>query len=302
MIENLFGVIFLLAHFILCLGVFLVIRKQKTMLQRYMIPMMFIIPMIGPACVYGYLKILQGDITKMEISEEEELEERKSNEEKILDDISEVSDLVSLEDALIMNDVRVRRKMILDIINDNPEEYLGLIRKASLNDDTEVVHYATTIISEISSKYDKELTILEKEYKENDNDERGLIQYCNFLYKYLNKGLVSGEMERIKRQEYSEILRKMLDSKNSLKYMSRLVDNEIKLENYKEVEKLLSEMMRNWPMEEETWFLRFKYYCKVNRMQEAMNLTKIIHERNIYISTKNKTYMSFFDQGGRLSA
>lgn len=62
--------------------------------------------------------------------------------------------IVPLEEALLINEPGVRRELIMDVLNDDPEEYMDLLKQARMNEDVEVVHYAITAMVELSKEYD----------------------------------------------------------------------------------------------------------------------------------------------------
>jgi hypothetical protein len=66
-----------------------------------------------------------------------------------VDDKKVVADAVPIEEALVVNSARERRQIIMDVLNDNPVEYIQFLQKAGNNEDTEVVHYAVTAMVEI---------------------------------------------------------------------------------------------------------------------------------------------------------
>ena len=43
----------------------------------------------------------------------------------------------------------LRRELIMNVLNDNPEEYVELLKQARMNEDVEVVHYAITAMVEV---------------------------------------------------------------------------------------------------------------------------------------------------------
>lgn len=292
--NNLLGLFLILAHLASCVFVVFFHTKVSAYMKKYMYIFMLVLPFVGPVCIYAFLNMVKNRKYHSKFQNEEDEADRVIEDEKIRDEIQEVSSLVPLSDALVMNDSSVRRKMILDIINDNPEANLGLIKEASLNDDTEVVHYATTIISEISAKYEKEVKQARMEYESHPEDEEKLYAYCSLLKRYLEKNLVFGELEKMTRREYSHVLKAKLQFKTSIKVLSRIVENEIYLTDFAEAKKYLDILRENYPNEEQTWVLGFKYLCKQNKICEARELAREAGQKRIYFSTKNKAYMHFF--------
>ena len=84
--------------------------------------------------------------------------------------------------------------------------FYGFALLSSLNRGTiEIVHYATTFISEISSQYDEKLVLWET-FEKGEADFDLLTEYCDFMEDYLSKELLSKQMEGLLRKEYEERL------------------------------------------------------------------------------------------------
>ena len=54
----------------------------------------------------------------------------------------------------------------MNVLNDNPGEYVELLKQARMNEDVEVVHYAITAMVELSKEYDYRLQKIEKKIYE----------------------------------------------------------------------------------------------------------------------------------------
>lgn len=291
--HNVVVLFFVLAHLAGSVFVLYYFKKHGLRLEKFMLFFLFLLPFIGSICIFAYLSMVKEGRYISDFRADEG-EEHIVMEEKIQDEIKEVNRLVPLADALVMNDTGVRRRMILDIINDNPEANLDLIQEASLNDDTEVVHYATTIISEISAKFEKEMKIAKEQYLADPESKERLGNYLSLLDRYLKKNLVFGELEKLKREEYVEVLKDYLRFSSDLRTVSQIVENALILCRFDEANRYLEMMRGNWPMEEETWILGFKSLCKQNKISQARELASEAWKNNIYISTKNKAFMRFF--------
>ena len=87
-----------------------------------------------------------------------------------IDEKKIASSTVPIEEALLINSAKERRTIIMDVLNDNPQEYIEFLQKAGNNDDTEVVHYAVTAMVEISKENDYALQNFERLYAANPDD------------------------------------------------------------------------------------------------------------------------------------
>lgn len=108
--------------------------------------------------------------------------------------------IVPLEEALIVNEPELRRELIMNVLNDNPEEYVELLKQARMNEDVEVVHYAITAMVELSKEYDSKLQELERLHQISPEDPEVMEQYCEFMEEYLSQGLLEEQIERVQRR------------------------------------------------------------------------------------------------------
>ena len=118
----------------------------------------------------------------------------------------ESQNIVPLEDALIMDDPTVRRSVIMDVLMSDAKSYIGVLNQARMNDDVEVVHYATTAMVELSKEYELKLQEYSSEYAENPTKEGLLDEYISFLEQYIASGMIQGQLLEIQRSTLQQLL------------------------------------------------------------------------------------------------
>ena len=151
MIQIVVGIVLILLHIICCILVWVGICTHIINVKKYlMFPVVFV-PVWGVLCVLilHFQIWIQSDQRK-----EVGVEKMKVNEE-IYKNIfqsgtEQEGNIVPLEEALIVNEPELRRELIMNVLNDNPEEYVELLKQARMNEDVEVVHYAITAMVELS--------------------------------------------------------------------------------------------------------------------------------------------------------
>ena len=174
----------LLLHAICCVAVWLGIRTQVLKVKKYLMFPVIFVPFWGVLCVLllhfqicgGADNVRQSGVEKLKVKEE------LYKNIFVTQDASE--QVVPLEDALLLNQPGVRRELIMDVLNDDPGEYMELLKKARMNDDVEVVHYAITAMVELSKDYDYRLQQIERRYARQPEDPAVLAEYCDFLEEY----------------------------------------------------------------------------------------------------------------------
>ena len=196
--------------------------------------------------------------------------------------------IVPLEEALLINEPRVRRELIMDVLNDDPEEYMDLLKQARMNEDVEVVHYAITAMVELSKEYDFRLQKMEKLYAASPDDSEILEQYCDFMEEYLNQGILEAQMEREQRERYIRLLRQKLKVKTTLSTCVRLFQNLMKTGDYIQAEEILGLMDQKWHRKEEFWILKIRYLAERKKGAELQQCLRQMKEEQIYLSSKSK--------------
>ena len=117
--------------------------------------------------------------------------------------------MVPLQEALLMNDASTRRELMMDILYDDVGEYVEVLKNARMNDDTEVVHYATTAMVELQKDYETKLQ-KQKEAFALEEDAGLLDEYIQTLEKYVESGLLEGNMLKNRRLELCGLLERKL--------------------------------------------------------------------------------------------
>lgn len=205
-----------------------------------------------------------------------------------------VEEIIPLEEALVLQDKEVSRWMLMEIVSRAPAKFIDLLFLARQDEDTEVVHYATTLIAEISRQYDIRLQTLDKKHQENPSDYRTLAEYCAVLAAYLQKNLVTKRMEEVLRKDYSHLLEKKLQQKEQLSDYVKLIENELLLKRYESVEKYLNTISQKWPQQEEIYMLYLRYYFETRQGERLEELVEAIKNGSIYISKANRERLAFW--------
>ena len=206
--------------------------------------------------------------------------------------------VIPLEEALRINDSAVKRTMIMDILNEQPDQYIGLLKEARSNEDVEVVHYATTAMSELSKDYDLRLQSMEAEYAANPEDREILDRYTQFLEDYIDKELAQGQFLTMQRIQYGRLLQKQIDREPTLERYLKRTENALELKSYGEAAQMLDVMEERWPDQESVLLLRIRCLAEQGNGNEIKQLIGRIPERGIYLTSEGKHVVEFWSRGG----
>jgi len=281
-------------HILLCVLVFFGIAFRILTVNKYMFFVALLLPFWGVLIVLilhfriGFDAENFAEIGVEKLKVESELYRSITVEEKKSDLI------VPIEEALLINSARERRSLIMDVLNDNPGEYVEFLQKAGNNDDTEVVHYAVTAMVELSKENDHMLQKLEAAYAADPDNVEVLTQYCDFLWKCLSQNLMQGQVEVMNRELFSQLMQKKISVCENITDYARLAENELRRKFYDAAGDIIAEMGEKWPASEEYILLNIQYLAAMNRGDEIENFISRTENGNMYLSSKTKEAFAFW--------
>jgi hypothetical protein len=246
--------ILILLHIILsAISIFFILSGKASLRKELIIPVIFL-PIFGPlmALVVGLLNI-SGEQGKKDL----ELEPLTPDEDilwKTLKSYHEKGNIVPLEEAILIDDVRTRRKFMLETLYEDPLKYLDILMLAKNNEDVETSHYATTTISHAQRSFQVAVQKLAIAVESNPSDMVFLDKYIETLEKYMESGLLEEHLLKNMRIVYKKVLDKKLDIvKNDKQALIRKLRNTIELNEYPTAFVTSDLLKKYWPGDEQTW-------------------------------------------------
>ena len=281
-------------HLIVCLLVFIGIRTKVLSVHKYMFLVAFFLPLWGVLIVLILHFQIAFDATDSAEIDVEKLKLESELYKSVTVDEKSVDAAIPIEEALLINSEKERRSIIMDVLNDNPGDYVEFLQKAGNNDDTEVVHYAVTAMVEISKENDYMLQKLEAEYNANPDDIVVLSNYIDFLWGCLSQNLMQGQVEVMNRELFSQLMDKKIAAGGDITDYSRLAENELRRKNYDAVGEIVSKMGEKWPDSEEYILLKLQYFAALGKGSEIQEFVKETENRHVYKSSKTREALAFW--------
>lgn len=284
-------------HLLCCGMVYLAYRLHWLSLERVYLPVVLLIPVWGMLCVLALnVKALVRSDRAVELDSDKVWANPDLYENIFAKSEEKEDGLVSLEEALIMNSPVQRRKLIMDVLYDDPEAYIDLLYEARLNDDVEVVHYATTAMAEISKKYDLALQKAEHDYSRDPDRPEALIRYCDLLEKYISLGIVQGQPLIMQRNQYEQLLEKKIAMDPGIENWLKKAENELELREFGKVSESLHVLEERSPDNPRVWMLRLKFHALQHEGQKIQKLIAEMERRQIYLTKEQQKIIDFWKQ------
>lgn len=246
--------IIIVIHFILCTILLIYCLTRETSLRKENIVPIILVPIFAPlaAIILEWIHFSNHQGEKLE----EILLEPLGDDIlwKTIKNHHEVGNIVPLEEALLINENKTKRKMILNALYDDPLKYLDVLLIASHNEDVETAHYATTTISHTQRKFQINLHKTKIAVEENPNNLQLLDHYIELLEIYIDSGLLEEYLLQNQRKAYAQALEKKLaiNDKDKTTLIKKL-RNCVKLEEYSDAFEIGEKLKRYWPHDEDVW-------------------------------------------------
>ena len=287
----------LILHLIISALVFLGIQFDILKVHKYMFFVALFMPFWGVLTVLIlHFQIFFHADDGIDVGVEKLKLESELYRSVTVDENKVAANTVPIEEALLVNSAKERRSIIMDVLNDNPKEYIEFLQKAGNNEDTEVVHYAVTAMVEISKENDYKLQDFERQHAKDPENVEVLTGYTDFLWSCLSQNLMQGQVEVLNRELFSSLMEKKLAlTAGSITDFQWAVENELRRKNYTQAAALLVQMQALYPSSEEYYLSRLNYLASLGKGEEIKALRREIQTKHIYLSSATKEVLAFWE-------
>lgn len=297
MISLVIAAVLLLIHTLVCLVLSTLVKLGMLPVRGHMLPAMVLVPLWGPLllvlCARGEAfgdALEDGTLESLRLNDEI----RRGMQVQVREGDAGV---VPLEEALIVNDPSDRRRLMLSMLTEDPDAYLGQLQAAKLNDDVEVAHYAATAVAQISKESDLKLQQLERAFK-TDPSAQNLDAYCDYLGECLASGLAEGRVAQIQRQQYARLLARRCEREDGaalrIRYATALAD----AGELDEAEAVITQLVAEVPDDQEAWMLCLRLAVMRRDGEGVRQVIDAIDNQHVYLSAENRDKLAFWRDGG----
>ena len=266
--------VFLIIHLVLA-GMLLFAKPGGR--QRPDMPLllfMLLLPVFGPAVAWMLLR--PGAATPPEA---EWMQRNEDIHESLVSSTAHTGiQTVPLEEALLINDARQRRTLMMNMLRADPKKYLDVLLVARFNEDPETAHYATATLMELQRQMQMELQRLQLQLKQDPGDDKAWAAYASTLEEYCQSGLIEGQVLRRQRLMLAAALDEIFSRIETPELMSMAVKNHLQLGQGQEARAIADRMLKRWPGDERAWIEQMRVYAQthdqagmVSLMERAQN-------------------------------
>ena len=292
---------FLLFHCVLCLIAAILMYTHLMKSRPMILPIVFLVPVFGFSCLLFLEWESRGDQENKKEIGIEKLKITADIHRSILMEEDPARDLmVPLQEALLMNDASTRRELMMDILYDDVGEYVEVLKKARMNDDTEVVHYATTAMVELQKDYETKLQ-KQKEAFALEEDAGLLDEYIQTLEKYVESGLLEGNMLKNRRLELCGLLERKLTQRKEegheeLPLYCKKFEQDCALGEYEDALRMADAAIRLCPQQEEGYLMKIRHGVMTKNPEQIGTVIGLLENNKVYLSPAARRTVDFWKE------
>jgi len=166
----------------------------------------------------------------------------------------EAQNIVPLEEALIINDRFTRKKLILEMLLDDPMKNINILLLARENNDVDTAHYANTTIAKIQRDFQLQVQQLSLEHESNPGNIDLLNRYIDTLGNFIDSGLSEAFLLKRQRIAFADLLEKKIDLDGwSKETLLKKIRNCLALKDINAAVGANEILKKNFPDDEQTW-------------------------------------------------
>jgi hypothetical protein len=191
-------------------------------------------------------------------------------------DIDKELSVVPINDMLILNEDRLKRRALLNLLKNDTIENVDILSNALMNEDSETAHYAATAIMEIKRKMLNSIHTLERLSESKSADIQTMVAYAESLKKYISSNLLDEQSKKIYLYKYSFLLEKLIEYNPQEKsnYIEK-INCDMELKEFEKAQIFCQMFIRYCGNEEEAYFTSMKFYYL---MKDKVNMDVVINQ------------------------
>jgi len=289
----------ILGHIGICYTFYRFIKIKKIELPMSIFPMIIFIPLWGIFCAAAVIRTSQYE-SDDKLTAEDSLDFSFSVSSRIFE-LDEQSDIIPLEEAMLINDSFTRRTLVMEILQKNPAQYLPVLKKAGFIGDAEVMHYSAATIMNMQEELETELFKAKHQYQLEPDAVSNIKYYVQILQKYINSCFLEGNAMWYKRIQYGHLLSKLISSfPDDFDIFLQWLDNQIELGENRISQEAIETAIQKWGSDERLLLLSMKLNVRMKCAKGIQDTVSMIEKNQTFLSPKIKEITKFWTFNKRL--
>lgn len=206
--------------------------------------------------------------------------------------------VVSIEDALLVSQTAVRRRVMIDVLKEDTLNYLEVLEIAVQNEDTETSHYAVSAIMEIKRKLSISIQELSVKYEQDMKDNYLARAYAKVLKEYMRSGFLDIRTLRKYKYTYITILGQIIEDDTDVAFaFEDKLKVEMALEDFSAAEKTCLHYLKRYPLREESYLSLIEFYFTTKSITKLRQTLDSLKRSEVILSNRALTIVRYWSEG-----
>lgn len=226
---------------------------------------------------------------------------REQYDDKVLmsPDIQTETNVIPFNDALILNDNKTKRKILIDLLKGQFHHNIDALESALQSDDSETSHYAAAAVQHTKKELINQMKTIEAQLHEEEEDYTLLAVYRDTLKQYIRIEFLDEQTRKKYLYSYLQTLTKLiqLEPLHDANNYSEKINTAIALEEHRVARETADLFLSFFPKEENAYFSTMKVHFQMKNRNEIEQIIHQLRLTDIQLSPNRLSQLRFWLQG-----
>lgn len=211
-------------------------------------------------------------------------------------DILNETNLISLQDALILNSNQVKRKTLMNVLKNDFLQQAPLLAAALKSEDNETSHYAATALQQAKTLLAKQLRHVERELTERPEDLDVMIDYLKVLKQMIEMEFLDRRTQLKYTYSYLHALTTLIELGGTIDpdYHVERIQIALSLEEHEQALAASELFLKQHPRREQAYFEAMHVHYVMKNIKQVHHTVDTLRASDIRLSPEGLQQLRFW--------
>ncbi|MBN4051087.1 MAG: hypothetical protein COA82_04400 [Alkaliphilus sp.] len=287
--------IFIILHVLFVLVVYF-INKFIIKDRRYLpFHIAFFLPGIGMLMLSMIDLFVKKELVSNQIVEYEKYIQFIENKvQRASVNVKKEVDILSGTDELLYSNTKRKKDLVVKMLTEKRKEKVKILKKSLDDEDTEVKHYASSILLSFEEEYDTKLFNLRKLYSKH-KEKKYLYDLLNVYFDYINSNLINDETLELYVDEYLILAKEYFSNFGvECQLFLNIMDVNLMVNRNRTAEGFIDKMYEQFPENTNMHMIKMKIKFRLKKYVEVTKLAIHAKKSEMKFSKKKLEQINFW--------
>lgn len=213
-----------------------------------------------------------------------------------LPDKSSETNMISLQDALILNTNQIKRKILMNILKNDFLQQAPMLAAALKSEDNETSHYAATALQQAKTHLSKQLRHLERELEERSEDPQVIKSYLQILKQIMDMEFLDRRTQMKYAYTYLHALANLIDVDDRAEtiYHVERIQMALSLGEYEHALQASDLFLHQHPTNETAYFEAMAVHYAMKNVKRVHEMIHLLRSSEVRLSPDGLNQLRFW--------